>query len=1210
MQNLVRAFICLFAIPVLAIQNTSRPVLVPTTGHSGVVRSLAASLSNNLLASAGEDRQLIIWNLGSRKEVARITAHNAPVTDIAFCGSAPFLISASVDGTAGVWDIKRHKEVTNIGGAAVFSALAVAADCGKVIVGNSHGRSYLWEPFTDKKQPKLINQVRGAIALALSPDELLFTAANADGDVWICQVESLACDQNTVAATPIGVGFFVSNGSNVVWIATKDAILTWAPSDKPVWHRLGVELDDAKPREFQGSLYALAAGRIVSIDLRNASADVKAEILGPQILEAPGTSLLMVQPGMIAIAGSEIGEINIVETSRPAATVTKLVPQRQTLTTLSASGDSLTFAVDQGSIWKIPFRSGIATVRGELSQEERLIRYFSGTDKALVHVGGKGFWIVDFLTGRRWRLELDSDGKTGCSSHEPFLDILMSQDGLLYAACRNGSVFQFRRNGNRFTLTLWSAAIHTGIHELASMLMADDGFTLVLVGASNTQGDAYWKELLNSQLATREPKFHIQCRAVWVNTRNGHVARSRSFIAPAPITGATLSTHDQILILLDQFIGSDVAVPVVWGLWFDLKSGHSGTLRGQVNRVTSAAFSTTQRDVVVTGSEDGKLRFWQLGRPNPLMLETVAHTGTVRMLVSVPHKRFFISTGEEGHLVFWDNRDGHELCRVVRPGAFDQLVVKPDGRFDSSVLEMLSGVSWVFPDDPFRTLPPEVFMRDYFEPHLLARLLAHEKLNPIRPLSDLNRAQPKVTIVAVEDEPGNEGLVTIKVRVTSVQSEVQKDTQGRLRQSGAYDLRLFRDGQLVAQRPSLGATVESTTLPKGADIERAAWRERHCLLESGAKDLDIKHVQLPRRAEHKKVIFTAYAFNEDQVKSVTDIYERPVPAELPARTGMAYVISVGVNRTESSPAWDLQYAANDARRMSTVVGNELEGTKQFKEVVRIRLVSDLASKTRTGEGTATKKDLRTVLDFLAGRKVEDSRMHGLGTAGHIGRAQPEDLVILSISSHGYTDSRGVFHFVLADIGQTQRQVITDALNKSTLSSDELSAWLRDVDAGELVMVVDACQSEASIQIEGFKPGPMGSRGLGQLAYDKGMRVLAASKAKESAIERGGGINDGLLTYALVEEALAHGKADWQPKDGKIMITEWLAYAEKRVPQLFAQGDKKGIKAKGVKNRTRDAYHGANRTPPRYQQPVLFDFTKQQQQSIVAILPAKKPISLK
>ena len=74
----------------------------------------------------------------------------------------------------------------------------------------------------------------------------------------------------------------------------------------------------------------------------------------------------------------------------------------------------------------------------------------------------------------------------------------------------------------------------------------------------------------------------------------------------------------------------------------------------------------------------------------------------------------------------------------------------------------------------------------------------------------------------------------------------------------------------------------------------------------------------------------------------------------------------------------------------------------------------------------------------------------------------------------------------------------------------------------MVMIVDACHSAAGVP-EGFKPGPMGDRGLGQLAYDKGMRILAATQANDVALESGQ-IGQGLLTYALVEDGLKKGLA--------------------------------------------------------------------------------------
>jgi hypothetical protein len=77
---------------------------------------------------------------------------------------------------------------------------------------------------------------------------------------------------------------------------------------------------------------------------------------------------------------------------------------------------------------------------------------------------------------------------------------------------------------------------------------------------------------------------------------------------------------------------------------------------------------------------------------------------------------------------------------------------------------------------------------------------------------------------------------------------------------------------------------------------------------------------------------------------------------------------------------------------------------------------------------------------------------------------------------------------------------------------------------------------------------MGSRGLGQLAYDKRMRILAASQSDQSAKEDSR-FGQGLLSYALTEEGLIQGKADWKPKDEQITIGEWLSYAADAVPRL-------------------------------------------------------------
>ena len=50
---------------------------------------------------------------------------------------------------------------------------------------------------------------------------------------------------------------------------------------------------------------------------------------------------------------------------------------------------------------------------------------------------------------------------------------------------------------------------------------------------------------------------------------------------------------------------------------------------------------------------------------------------------------------------------------------------------------------------------------------------------------------------------------------------------------------------------------------------------------------------------------------------------------------------------------------------------------------------------------------------------------------------------------------------------------------------------------------------------------------------------------------------GLLTYALLEEGLKTPVADREPKDGVLIVREWLDFATERVPQMQEDKMKQG-----------------------------------------------------
>ena len=609
-------------------------------------------------------------------------------------------------------------------------------------------------------------------------------------------------------------------------------------------------------------------------------------------------------------------------------------------------------------------------------------------------------------------------------------------------------------------------------------------------------------------------------------------------------------------------------------------------------------------------SEDGSTLAWvdEAGRLN--LKEFVRETADrpslskgLSELRPLASRGFLLGLDERGVAGVWRTADGKRLLTWLAQSDGGWLMVDEQGRFDAANLDVVPDAHWVLGASPRETASVEIFMRDYYEPRLLPRLLAGEEFPSIRPVSELNRAQPKVQVVRVEREtgPGSSGdTVSVTVEVSG-SSEAFALEGKKQRESGAYDLRLFRDGQLVGKRPTEAG--EGVVAGSSAEDELGLWRKQRLVVDQkeGKREVVFPGIRLPRKAGVKDVQFSAYAFNEDRVKSETARRPFAIPAELSPRVPRAYIVSVGVNAFEDR-ARDLSYAANDAKQLGEALKVRLEaqrderGQARYEKVVWVGLTSEVQDdpqgQRKFTHAQASKAKIRAVLQTLAGQTVKPEELNGLDNAQELGRVNPEDLVIIALSTHGEVDDRGRFYLLPQDIGSnpSRQQRLERAI-----SNDELSEWLQGVDAIDLAMIVDACHSAASVQNKEFKPGPMGSRGLGQLAYDKGMRILAATQIDQYALETQK-TQLGLLSYALVRDGLDRGKADYKPKDQQIFLSEWLSYASERVPGLYQdwrEGKLKGTK-KGEILAAPEQHPGETRS---LQQPALFDFARGRDVSI-------------
>jgi hypothetical protein len=434
--------------------------------------------------------------------------------------------------------------------------------------------------------------------------------------------------------------------------------------------------------------------------------------------------------------------------------------------------------------------------------------------------------------------------------------------------------------------------------------------------------------------------------------------------------------------------------------------------------------------------------------------------------------------------------------------ATEWLVVTPDGLFDGSP-SAWQQIMWRFSQNTFDVGPVEIFFNELYYPGLAGEIFSGRRPKAPRDWQQIDRRQAKVTLGQPAGGEIATRLFTVSIDVAEAPGDAAHE-QG----SGARDVRLFRNGTLVKLWPGdvLGGRARTT-------------------LEA----------TLPIVAGENRI--TAYAFNRENVKSA-DASSIVMGSASLNRKGTAYVLALGVNRYENAQ-YDLKYAGADA----TAFADEVKGQQAKLGVFDRVEVVELLDKD------ATKANLLLALRRLAANVPLPAGAPAAFAA--LAQAQPEDAVIVYFAGHG-TAKGARFYLVPHDLGYNGARAGIDARAVETIlahsvSDLELESAVEGLDAERMVLVIDACNSGQALEAEEKRRGPMNSKGLAQLAYEKGMYILTAAQSYQAALEASQ-LGHGYLTFSLVEEGLKKGMADLG-KDGLVSVREWFDYATQRVPEM-------------------------------------------------------------
>jgi len=541
-------------------------------------------------------------------------------------------------------------------------------------------------------------------------------------------------------------------------------------------------------------------------------------------------------------------------------------------------------------------------------------------------------------------------------------------------------------------------------------------------------------------------------------------------------------------------------------LWNPATGQQLGMIKGHGKAITKVAFSRDAKLIASAGT-DNTIKIWDVATQRELKTLT-GHTAGIESMDFSPDGKLLASASDDGSTFLWDANSGEHLLTLISlDDGGEWMVVTPEGLFDGTP-QSWNQILWRYNQDIFNVAPVDWFFNEYYYPGLLSEVFAGKRPKVAMEISRKDRRQPIVKLSL----PGNGATENISTRTVKVRLEIADAApdQDHKQGSGARDLRLFRNGSLVK--------VWHGDALKG---QAANSIEQEITLVAGPNRL------------------TAYAFNNDNVKS-KDANLLLTGADSLKRAGTAWVIAVGVNDYANSQ-YNLKYAVADAQSFAAEVTREQAPIGRFDHVEVVPLVNE----------QATKENILAALRRLTGADTAPPTLKA-GPLDKLKHAEPEDAVIIYFAGHGTAQGQR-FYLIPHDLGYTgDRNALDEAGLKSILShsisDQELEDAVEGIAASSLLMVIDACNSGQALEAEEKRRGPMNSKGLAQLAYEKGMYILTAAQSYQAALEAAQ-LGHGLLTYALVEEGLKTAAADNEPKDGVVNAREWLDFATERVPQM-------------------------------------------------------------
>jgi WD40 repeat protein len=179
----------------ILVWNLADGRIVHTLNGGGIVRALAMAPDGKLLASAGDDPVIQLWDPVTGKPGTRLAAHADWVLCLAFSGDGKWLASGGYDGVVRIWDVAQGKKLLEIPAKPVtppnqpaastspVHALAFSSDHKLLAIGDREGLIHLAGTTDGKIARSLSGHTSTVTALAFHASGTVLASGSKDNTV-------------------------------------------------------------------------------------------------------------------------------------------------------------------------------------------------------------------------------------------------------------------------------------------------------------------------------------------------------------------------------------------------------------------------------------------------------------------------------------------------------------------------------------------------------------------------------------------------------------------------------------------------------------------------------------------------------------------------------------------------------------------------------------------------------------------------------------------------------------------------------------------------------------------------------------------------------------------------------------------------------------------------------------------------------------------